>query len=275
MFAIFKNLIRRAIALAALVAACLALLGPARVFAAGETPGTAGDSGRKALRDHRTYPWYDPIDDELKRVSVQADRDTNTTSHNSNWELGDAPSTSLPSFWPSFWSGLGSVLRVLFYLVIAGIIALLVSLLVRAFLKREARSAVASQSTDDDDEEREGEVDRVENLPFAVQRPRSDLLSEARRLYQEGNFGQAIIYLFSYQLVQLDKHQFIRLTRGKTNRQYVREVRTQPPLQRVLEQTMVAFEDVFFGHHRLERERFEACWNRLDDFHQQLQQVPA
>ena len=33
-----------------------------------------------------------------------------------------------------------------------------------------------------------------------------------------------MIYLFSHQLVQLDRHQIIRLAKGKTNRQYLREV---------------------------------------------------
>jgi hypothetical protein len=103
--------------------------------------------------------------------------------------------------------------------------------------------------------------------------PETDLLSEARRYYEAGDYSKAIIYYFSYQLVQLDEHQRIRLARGKTNRQYLREVHTQPVLREITEITMVAFEDVFFGNHALNRERFERCWNRLDDFRQQLQQV--
>ena len=53
---------------------------------------------------------------------------------------------------------------------------------------------------------------------------RLDLLAEARRHYQAGNYGAAIVYLFSFQLVQLDQRQIIRLAKGKTNRQYLREV---------------------------------------------------
>jgi hypothetical protein len=29
---------------------------------------------------------------------------------------------------------------------------------------------------------------------------------------------------------------------------------------------MIAFEDVFFGDHPLERARFESCWLRLGEF---------
>jgi hypothetical protein len=34
---------------------------------------------------------------------------------------------------------------------------------------------------------------------------------------------------------------------------------------------MVAFEDVFFGKHGLDRERFESCWRRVDEFRRGLQ----
>jgi len=67
-------------------------------------------------------------------------------------------------------------------------------------------------------------------------------------------------------LIQLDKQQIIRLAIGKTNRQYLREVGPPSALGRLLEETMVAFEDVFFGNRRLERARFEACWSRLPEF---------
>jgi hypothetical protein len=64
----------------------------------------------------------------------------------------------------------------------------------------------------------------------------------------------------------MDKNQVIRLTRGKTNRQYLREIARRPPLRALVEQTMVAFEDVFFGNHPLDRSRFESCWQQLDSF---------
>ena len=64
----------------------------------------------------------------------------------------------------------------------------------------------------------------------------------------------------------LDKGQFIRLTKGKTNRQYVRELGSRWPLRRLLEHTMVLFEEVFFGHHSIGRTQFESCWLRLDEF---------
>jgi hypothetical protein len=114
------------------------------------------------------------------------------------------------------------------------------------------------------------QIDRVVALPFRIQRPQGDLLSQARQYYQEGRFSEAIIYLYSHLLVQLDKVQVIRLTPGKTNRQYVRETRSRSAAGDLLELTMVAFEDVYFGSHPLSRARFEACWNRLPELDQLL-----
>ena len=106
----------------------------------------------------------------------------------------------------------------------------------------------------------------------SLNRPRSNLLEEARRQYEAGNFAEAIIYLFSYQLVELDKSQLIRLAKGKTNRQYLREIGARPRLAALLNHTMIAFEDVFFGDHDLDRERFEKCWAERDNLIQQLEE---
>jgi hypothetical protein len=56
------------------------------------------------------------------------------------------------------------------------------------------------------------------------------------------------------------------LSKGKTNRQYLREVGHRAPLRQLVEQTMVAFEDAFFGRHSLDQTRFESCWFRVGEF---------
>ena len=43
-------------------------------------------------------------------------------------------------------------------------------------------------------------------------------------------------------------------------RQYLRELRLRPDLGRLLTTSMIAFEEVFFGGHSLDQERFEECW---------------
>jgi hypothetical protein len=141
-------------------------------------------------------------------------------------------------------------------------------LFVRIFAKLRDR-----RRGEDDEDELEDELlqrARVEELPMQLSAPRGDFLAEARRRYEAGDYSGAIIYLFSHELLQLDRHQRIQLERGKTNRQYLREVRNEPFLANALSRTMVAFEDVFFGHHALDRTRFEACWREVDEFHRRL-----
>jgi hypothetical protein len=216
-----------------------------------ENPQTAVEEGREALDRWWGYPWYDSATDSLRRIEIQPPRPP------SNFD----------------WQALFEVIRVLGWVVLAGVLALLAWLLIRAYLERERRAAQAAAR----EHRRRGlsEVDRVTALPFQVKRPESDLLAEARRHYERGDYGEAIVYFYSYQLVELDKAQMIRLARGKTNRQYVREARAASGVGELLRQTMTLFEEAFFGHHAIDKTQFEACWNRLAEFEEQLAPAPA
>jgi hypothetical protein len=218
------------------------------------------DTGQKALRGD--FPWYDAKSDQLRRIDVSPPKDLQ--NRHSRWQF-QKPTWS----WPPW---LMQTIQVLFWIVFALLLLLVVYVMVRAFVSFEAGTAAAAQRSASI---ASGDADRVESLPFQVERPLADLLEEARRHYDAGRFGEAIIYLYSYQLVELDKHQVIRLTKGKTNRQYLREVRRRSGLGELLERTMIAFEDVFFGNHRLGRSRFESCWESLDQFHEHLQRAVA
>ena len=93
-----------------------------------------------------------------------------------------------------------------------------------------------------------------------------------RGVGNRGDFNRAVVYLYGYQLVQLDKRQQIELAKGKTNRQYLWELRSRREMKNLLEPTVVAFEDTFFGEHDLDRSRFESLWQNVDRFHQLLEQ---
>jgi hypothetical protein len=226
------------------------------------------EAGRKALRDS-TYPWYDSETDSLRDLHAKERKDDDTDTRKTGWEW-DVPKTTTTArttwSFPTLWQ---FVQYTAIGLLIALIVAL-VYLLIRYFLKEEELGSPGLGALSLEDQQ--AEIDRVEQLPFVVRRPGGDLLSEARKLYEQGRYGEAIIYLYSYELVQLDRHHVIHLAKGKTNRQYLREVREQPTLRSVLHGAMIAFEDVFFGHHDLDRQRFEACWQRLDEFHGLLEQ---
>ncbi len=236
---------------AAWCVAWLALVASLPTGAAGaehfESPDSAVEGGREALDQWSSYPWYDAETDGVRRIPLRAQQQ-------SSWD----------------WSWLEELLRVLGWIAITLLVAGFAYLIFRFFVDRETtipQTAIESSSEQTDDRL------RVESLPFKVDAPGTDLLGEAQRLYQRGEFDRAIVYLYSYQLVQLDKHQWIRLTRGKTNRQYLREIRNDRSLRALLTETMVAFEEAFFGQHQLNRDRFEASWNRLSQFQQLVAQA--
>ena len=200
-------------------------------------PEASVDAGRKALDKWywSRYPWYDSDTDAVRRIEV-----SEPWFWEWLWSLLNSIRGRLRISWP------GTLLEWITWIGIAGLLILLVYLLVRAYLDRAGRrraSRVEGGAAEGGDD-----LARIESLPFPVKAARLDLLAKARRHYQQGEYGEAVKYLFSYQLVQLDKHQWIRLTRGKTNRQYLGEIGPHGGVRRLLEQTMVAFEDFFFGN---------------------------
>lgn len=216
--------------------------------------------GREALDRYADYPWYDAERDTVRRIDVEPPRDL--TGRASRWETKPV-NWSFPDWVGTFFDGL---------LWALGILALL-AIVYALYRALQNVDLVGGSEAAIDEDALHGDIDRVEALPFALARPQSDLLSEARRYYDAGDFHHAMIYLYSYQLVELDRRHLIRLTKGKTNRQYLRELRTQPELQQVLRGSMIAFEDVFFGKHVLSRLRFEQHWHELDRFHEHLEQL--
>jgi hypothetical protein len=251
------------------VVALAACLLPSVVFGQSAEEQRAVEAGRDALDGRINFPWYDEETDSIQAPDIEAPKDA-AAHRNSTWQAKRAKPRTFNPRW-SGWSILWEIVKVVFWIVFVLVVGLLVYLLVRAFMKAEAFPGAGAQAASED--EVRSEEDLIESLPFDVSRPQTDLLGEARRQYEQGAFGEAIIYLFSYQLVKLDQHGFIRLTRGKTNRQYLREMVARPVLHEMLDRTMVTFEDVFFGQHRLERQQFESCWSRLDEFHRRLEEV--
>ena len=199
-----------------------------------ENPVTAG---RDAFAKSARIPWYDAKQDALRPINLR----------------------SLSEFDGKF---SGTLLKWIVWGVVAVLLAAIVMFLLMALRNRSRRGPGGQKRRGDEILA----ADQVEALPFLAGRSRRDLLGEARRYYEQGDYSEAIIYLFSYQLVQLDKFAMIQLAKGKTNRQYLREIARARNLRGLLESTMLKFEFVFFGGQPLDREGFEMCWHRLDEF---------
>ena len=203
------------------------------------------DSARQTFSERLSIPWYDAETEKLRPVALRQPAELNLA-----W-------LAEPAYW-------------LVVAVVVVVLALIVWLVLRQLARRQQRKAPTKLSG-----EAELPADRVEALPFLRQRSHDDLLGQARRHYEQGNYSEAIVYLFSHELVELDRSSLIRLARGKTNRQYLREAGKIRPLASLVERTMVAFEDVFFGRRPLDRAGFEACWQELGQFDQLISQAQA
>ncbi len=238
--------------IAAYLCLSAALLLPAQA-----APEEAVVAGRKAVdRWWDDYPWYNDAADDVRPIDVSEPWYTRL-QWKWNWKGPNWGGAG------GGWSG-NTILEWIAWIVILLLLGVLIYVMIRVIRARIRRHATVAGEEEEADPEAEHR--RVEALPLPARQRPGDLLSTARQLYQEGNYREAILYLFSHQLVELDKRQFIHLDRGKTNRQYLRELGRRVDLRRLLEPTMVAFEEVFFGNHGLDRGRFEACWSRMGDF---------
>lgn len=219
-------------------------------------PDEAVELGRETLSKGllSRHPWYDSSTDDVKLIPVRQAQQQQTTS-NWDWDWPDW-NWDISLFGSSFTVNLftlmvwGGVLVVAYFLI---------RYLIRLYERRESEEA-----SGDEEEVSATDADRVEALPVVVKQNVSDLRSEARRLADAGRFQEAIVYLYSHLLVQLDRRQAIRLAKGKTNRQYLREAgAANAALKPVVERTMTAFEQSYFGRHELPEAAFESCWNEV------------
>ena len=113
---------------------------------------------------------------------------------------------------------------------------------------------------------RRATAEQIEALPFDVRADDGDFRSLADQAYRKGDLRSAITFLFSHVLLSLDEKELVRLRKGKTNRQYLAELRPHRSLSDYYTKVMVAFEDTFFGDRAMANSDFENCWHELDGF---------
>jgi len=105
-----------------------------------------------------------------------------------------------------------------------------------------------------------------EELPFELEAAHltvDGLWGEAVRAKQQGDFRRALMFLYSYLLIELDARQLIRLRRGKTNRSYCQELRLVGSVYPTFTATMEAFERTFFGRYDMESRVVEDLFSQV------------
>lgn len=221
------------------------------LLAQAETESTIEDT-RRALS---SFPWYDAQRDEVQFVPFPEGSEGRQPRRIvlPDAALAVALATAL---WYVIWA------------LIVLVLVVVICLAIVAFLKRERVTAVRVA--------RPSAVrSRTAALPVEVPTDAGELLRRLEEARAAGQYELAMIYLFSYELLELDRVAAIHLARGKTNRQYLRELTARKPLRSLMEQSVRAFEDVYFGRLALGGERFTACWNRLTEFRTLVGGQPA
>ncbi len=109
----------------------------------------------------------------------------------------------------------------------------------------------------------------VTDLPEGVRPGFGDPWTVAERSRASGDYGGAVVALFAFQLLGLDRRGLIRLTPGRTGRQYVQSVR-DAGLARSPAATLTLFEEYYYGGKSPSRASFEEVWRLALDFKTRL-----
>jgi hypothetical protein len=221
-------------------------------------------AGRGALEQQTDFPWYDDQADDVQPVAGRGEvKEIKGGSGEGKQarEQRDSGTTFSPG---AKWEGA----EVIAWILVGAVVVLLVGVLIYAILQSDPGAAKDRKS----DSAAAGDLAA---LPVPVAGAGGDLLAEARRRYERGEFAQAMVYLYSHVLVRLDRGHLIRLAKGKTNRQYLREVGSRRSLAEYFELAMHTFEAAFFGRRELARDEFEAAWRGVDDFHRLVEEAHA
>ena len=154
----------------------------------------------------------------------------------------------------------------------AGIVCaiIIVGLLVYFFLKLESGEDVSEEGS----EKRKRKIrDHIKHLPFELEEQDGDFESFAEKSLREGDYSNAVIYLFADMLVAMSESGVVRLQRGKTNRQYLNEIWDHGEIRPYYRKVMTAFEDAFFGKHTIEKSRAEECFAERPAFDAALEKI--
>jgi len=247
-----------------LVVFCLATLFAFPAFAQDSI-----ETGKQALNS-KSYPWYDASTDGTRSLEMEERPNARSSNRNNipfkktQFKTNNKPFNPPTGgggtgggFGGSLLAGIGG----LSWTILIALALLLVGVLIWAMLRMNSQPAL-----DDEVAPTRSMAESIKQLPFELDSPTGDFRQQAHAAYAAGDYQRAMTYLFSHVLVTLDQKGLVRLRRGKTNREYLRELRSHQPIANYYQHVMVPFEASFFGNHELSKRDFETCWERLDTF---------
>ena len=234
---------------------------------------SAVETTRQAFRNAGQWDWYDAENDQVRPLPMPGERASESRreqepgSPNSFKESPAESREQVRSTEPGTVSALVNLFAwIMIVSLLVGFLVVIVAAIWRSGFAKKKPSETAEQ-----DETESGEY--VAEMPFFLDRPESEWLRTARNHYEQGNYRQAMIYVYAHMLNVLDEHRWLQLARGKTNRQFLKELRASAT-ERQLNSSMgdyfylamMRFEKAFFGSHALTRDELDAIWKGLDRF---------
>ncbi len=231
------------------------------------------DQDRAIIGRSTNSVWYD-----AKKGSVHPTRYSRPINVEDRHDSIAGPvNRTTSTWWTSFWRTVGDFFSWIFRgWQILLLISLITFLVIVAFIIfRNGFRFQVLMNKSNEKSSLEKEKAKLLDLPFEVEQSLVGLRAQAERYRAAGDYSKAIIYLFSYALVEMDGARCIHLERGKTNRVYLRELRDHDLLRGFTYQLVQAFEYAFFGKHELSQEAFERIWQQVHSFDSHLKELAA
>jgi hypothetical protein len=234
--------------------------------AAGQTTRRANrpslESPIRSVLKQEDYPWYDGEKDLVRPLLPDPSSWSNWLARQaeafSNW-IGGLFGESNPNSHASDIPTGGGLSTILF--LTAGL--LLLTLLWRLWRLYEP------QTTKEDSRPSIGAAARIAGLAPSASLEGLDPWTQALRERAAGNLSAAVVWLFLDQLLSLERTGWIRLSSGRTARQYVSMI-DDPVLAEGLRATLGLFEQVYYGHRVPDQGSVDRVWAKAEVLRRRL-----
>jgi Domain of unknown function (DUF4129) len=248
-------------------------LGLVLVVSSAGTPGLdqaiapSPESPVRTVLKKQAYPWYDGEKDQVKPLLPDP----------SSWT--SRLEKRLASFfdWLDRWFGKSTgqasgANRGSLRGVLATVLFVAAGCVLLVMLWRLWRIHAPQATSHQDHVARIGDAARIAGLGPGIAMEGIDPWAEALRRRAAGDSAGAVIWLFLDQLLSLQRAGLIRLTPGRTARQYASGL-DDPLLGDGLRATLGVFEEVYYGHRLPGPEELERVWARAEALRRRLQAI--
>jgi hypothetical protein len=90
-------------------------------------------------------------------------------------------------------------------------------------------------------------------------------LKRAETLSLQGDYRNAVRYLYLSSLLVLDEQGLMRYDRSRTNREYLRSVASKPDLAKPLRDVIDVFDRVWYGFEHVDEQTYQTYLKHVDE----------